>query len=306
MTWREGLKATVESGLVASGLPPLLRRTRRDSVLILVYHNIVPDGVAIGGDTSLHLPREVFAAQLDLLRETHDVVPLEAVLVDGVAGARRPQAVITFDDAYRGALTVGIREVVDRGLPATVFVAPAFMGGQFFWWDALTASGARGPTESFRARALNECRGVNEAVRRWAEACGYQPQALPDVAACASEDELRAAALQPGITFGSHSWSHPNLARLTPTELDEELSRPLAWLRERFTCVLPVLSYPYGLSSPTVQRAAVTAGYRAGLLVHGGSVRSRQRNPFALPRWNVPAGLSRNGFMLRAAGLLRR
>lgn len=306
MTWREGLKTTVERGLVASGLPPLLRRTRRDSVLILAYHNVVPNGATIGGDTSLHLPRASFAAQLDLLQETHDVVPLEAVLRGRGGGGRRPQAVITFDDAYRGAVTVGVSEVASRGLSATVFVAPAFVGGRFFWWDALTPPGTAGPTESFRSRALDEYRGADAVVRRWAHAHGYPAQPLPSSAACASEEELHAAAHHPGITFGSHSWSHPNLPRLTRAEVDDELARPLAWLRERFACVLPVLSYPYGLSSPAVQRAAMDAGYRAGLLVSGGSVPRRQPNPFALPRWNVPAGLSRNGFMLRAAGLLRQ
>lgn len=306
MKWRDKLKAAVESGFVCSGLPALWRRGRGRGVLILAYHNIVPDGVTVGGDSSLHLPRSAFASQLDLLRETHDVIPLETALLGLAAPSRRPQVVITFDDAYRGAMTVGIREVVDRGLPVTVFVAPAFAGGQFFWWDALTPSGAPAPMDAFRARALNECRGMDEVVRRWAEHCGCHTQTLHDAAACASLEELRAAAAQPGITLASHSWSHPNLPRLTAAELETELSRPLVWLRERFDRVLPILSYPYGLSSPAVERAAAAAGYTAAVLVRGGWAPAPLRDLFALPRLNVPTGLSRSGFVLRASGLLNQ
>lgn len=304
MTWREGLKAALEGGLVRSRLADAGRLTRRRGVLVLAYHNIVPSGVEVRGDRSLHLPEALFAAQLESLRATHDVVPFDTLFnADGARG-RRPRAVITFDDAYRGAVTVGLRHVVARALPATVFVAPAFVGGRFFWWDVVTQAGAPGPTESLRKFALEECRGMDDVVRQWAEGSGYRLSALPADAACASENELRMASKLPGITFASHSWSHPNLVRLRPTELDEELARPLAWLGERFGNVVPVLSYPYGLASPTVERAAASAGYRAGVLVTGGWTARRPRNPFALPRLNVPAGLSPNGFVLRTAGLL--
>lgn len=304
MTWRDEIKVTVERRLVSVGLLALSRRARRRSVLILAYHNVVPEGLAAGGDKSLHLPEAAFAAQLDLLQETHDVVPLEMLLNGGVAACDRPQAVITFDDAYQGAVTVGVREVVRRALSATIFVAPAFVGGRFFWWDAVTQATAPGPPESCRRHALEACRGEDAAVRRWAERAGYQISLLPDNAACASIDELHAAASQPGITLASHSWSHPNLRRLPTSELKAELTQPLVWLRDRFDHVLPVLSYPYGLASPAVESGAASAGYRAGVRVSGGWATRRPRNPFALPRWNVPASISHDGFLLRTAGLL--
>lgn len=273
-------------------------------MLILAYHNVVPAGVEIGGDSSLHLPVEHFAAQLDALRETHAVVPLTDVLSGGQGDG--PRAVITFDDAYRGAVTVGIPELVRRAMPATIFVAPAFVGGRFFWWDAMTPAGAPGPAPAFRGHALEECRGDDAAVRRWAESRGRRSRTLPPEAACASEDELRAAATQPGITLASHSWSHPNLPRLDGARLEEELARPLAWLGARFEPVLPVLSYPYGLSSPAVESAAAAVGYRAGVVIGGGWMSPRRFRPFALPRLNVPAGLSQDGFLVRSSGLLVR
>ena len=306
MTWRDGLKSGVERALTSTGLPTASRRYRRRSTLILAYHNVVPAGVEIGGDGSLHLPVARFAAQLDLLGETHDVVPLSVVLDDPAGRGRRPRAVITFDDAYRGAVTAGVDELVARGMPATIFVAPAFAGGRFFWWDVMTPPGAGGPADSFRRYALDECRGADDAVRRWAVQSGHREWTVPESAACATEDELRSAAARPGMTLASHSWSHPNLTRLRGAELESELARPLAWLGQRFRPVIPVLSYPYGLSSPAVERAAASAGYRAGVTVRGGWVAGPPQNEFALPRLNVPAGLSSDGFVLRSAGLLAR
>jgi peptidoglycan/xylan/chitin deacetylase (PgdA/CDA1 family) len=304
LRWREGLKDTLERALVSSRVSDAARLTRRDGVLILAYHNIVPSGADIAGDRSLHLPEALFAAQLDSLQATHDVVPLDALLDGNGARGRRPRAAITFDDAYRGAVTTGLREIVARSLPATVFVAPAFIGGRFFWWDVVTQPGSPGPSDALRTFALEECRGRHDTVIQWAEESGHRLSTPPAHAACASEHELRVASKQPGITLASHTWSHPNLARLRPTELEEELTRPLEWLGARFDNVVPALSYPYGLASPTVERAAERAGYRAAFLVSGGWVPRRSRNLLALPRLNVPAGLSPNGFVLRTAGVL--
>ena len=121
----------------------------------------------------------------------------------------------------------------------------------------------------------------------------------------ATEEELRSAIRTGLVTLGSHSWSHPNLAALDEVELSGELSRPLEWLRSRFEGVVPWISYPYGCSSPHVERAARALGYVAGLLIDGGWIRAPMRRPFALPRRNIPAGLSGPGFSLRAAAFER-
>ena len=287
-----------------SGLPNLVRR-RRGGTLILAYHNIVPDGEMPCGDLSVHLPQRVFAVQLDLLRETHDVIPLgEAISSDWTGG--RPRVVITFDDAYRGAVTVGVEELVARSLPATIFVAPAFVGGSSFWWDALAVADSGSLNANLRKRALEVWRGVDREVRAGARAMGIVERPVAEHARCASESELRQAAAFGGIAVGSHSWSHANLARFHGDELADELNRPLVWLRDRFHPVSAVLSYPYGLASIATQRAASAAGYVAAVCIDGGWLPRARREPHALPRMNIPAGVSRNGFILRTSGLLVR
>jgi len=298
------MRKAIESCLIVSGLPDLVRW--RGGTLILAYHNIVPDGDLPSGDLSLHLSQRAFATQLDLLQETHDVIPLnEAISSDWIAG-RPPRVAITFDDAYRGAVTVGVQELAARSLPATIFVAPAFVGGGTFWWDALAGADSGSLDAGLRERALELWRGVDRDVRAGARAFGTFEQPVPDHARCASEAELTRTATVAGIELGSHSWSHPNLARLDGVELADELDRPLVWLRERFPRVSTVLSYPYGRASVATQRAAAESGYAAALRIDGGWLPRARHSPYALPRMNIPGGVSGNGFILRTSGVFAR
>jgi peptidoglycan/xylan/chitin deacetylase (PgdA/CDA1 family) len=228
-------------------------------------------------------------------------VPLDEVFTPAPPG-RRPRVAITFDDAYRGAVAIGVEELAKRGVPATLFVVPSFAGNGPFWWDAV-AEERGGVDLTLRAHALDQLAGKDAAVRAWAEAQGLRTRAVPEWGLVAHQEELRAATRHSGITLASHTWSHPNLARLAPADLREELARPLAWLRERFTGVIPWLSYPYGLVSRTVEAAAAAAGYTGGLALGGGWFDPADVNRYAVPRVNVPSGLSLNGFVLRACGL---
>ena len=84
-----------------------------------------------------------------------------------------------------------------------------------------------------------------------------------------------------------------------------ELERSHLWLAENLTGYLPWLAYPYGHASPAVAEGA--ARYYAGALsISGGWLRGSALGPepFRVPRLNVPASLSFNGFALRTGGVL--
>lgn len=283
---------------MASGAGRFALRSHRRRTLILAYHDVVPAGAHPCGDRSLHLPQADFAAQLDALAATHDVIPLAAIR-DGARG-RCPRAIITFDDAYCGALTVGLAEVVKRDLPATVFVSPGLFG-RATWWDRLAQAAGGEMPAVIRKEALTAHAGVSDRVFA---ALGSGADTLPKWAVIATEAEVQSAAALPGITLGAHTWSHPNLAALEPREVLAELERPLAWLRDlgqRGDCWL---AYPYGLTSAAVSRAAVEAGYAGALLISGGWLPPALAPNHDLPRFNVPSGMSLTGFRLRACGVL--
>jgi peptidoglycan/xylan/chitin deacetylase (PgdA/CDA1 family) len=301
MTLGTPIKSLVEAALEISGVAALSRWRRRGDAVILAFHNIVPRGESAAGDPSLHLPQQQFSDQLDRLLETHDVVTLEALESPGSRGSR-PRAVITFDDAYRGAMTAGLEEVGRRALPAIVFVPPGCLGQRSFWWDAIRTAAGDPPPESFRREALTVYEGCDGPIRERARELGLSVEEVPDHARPVTEGELQGAVDRPGISFGSHSWSHPNLACLSGERLVRELVEPLGWLGERIRPGCHWLAYPYGLRAPIVEREAARAGYRGAVLIDGGWQRGALTEPFTVPRVNIPSGVSTRGFALRCAG----
>jgi peptidoglycan/xylan/chitin deacetylase (PgdA/CDA1 family) len=297
-----GIKRALEVILARGGPAVAARAARRRGVLILAYHNVIPSDAPPAGERSLHLSADRFRRQLDLIQRWLTVGTLPDT-VGPAADDARPRVVITFDDAYRGAVTIALPELRARGLPATMFVAPGRLGGNQFWWDALADAGTM--ADDARHHALEELRGDENEVRSWAARVGLPLRTVPDLWRSASEAEL-AAAVYPGLMLGSHSWSHPNLARLSAGEVGRELAASHDWLVDRFPrFYVPWLAFPYGRFSREACDAAGARGFSGALRIDGGWTRVPLREPLAAPRMNVPAGLSTDGFALRASGLLR-
>lgn len=295
------IKRAVERTLHSSGLLRVLRSFRCRDALVLAYHNIVPAGDPIRGDASLHLSLDDFRAQLELLTRSCDVVPLAALLAPAPHRARRPRVAITFDDAYHGAVSLGLPELTQRGLPSTVFVAPGLLEGETFWWDALAGAGE--DWDAIRATALSRGRGLGAEVGAWAAEAGAPWTVMSGSRVSSSWQSLARQLPSTDVTLASHTWSHPNLTRLRGEDLQEELRRPLAWLAAQNVPWQPWISWPYGLADDTVRDLARQVGYQAAFRVDGGWM-SNAAGPFDLPRWNVPAGISIDGFAMRLAGLL--
>ena len=268
----------------------MTQRRVRGKRLILAYHGIIPEGEPGAGESSLFLAQRNFADHLDVLSAEAEVVPLDRI---DEPGDGRPRVAITMDDAYRGAVTVGVRELAARSLPATIFVAPGRLNGHVFWWDALSHRD-RKLGEALRNHALHKLGGADERVRAWAARGGMTScDELPSYARTATRDELAAAAKFSGITLGSHTWSHPNLASLEFNDVVTEVRRSREWLRAEFGAkMVDWLAYPYGLESIPARLAAADARYAGAVCVVGGWHRAEEVSPFARPRLNIGAGFS--------------
>ena len=301
-----GWKRLAELALARGGAARVAERRNRPSVLILAYHNIVPRGEHVVGDISLHIDQQAFADQLDFVLERHKIIPLTSALEHG-ADSHRPRVVITFDDAYSGTMTAGIEELKKRGLPATIFVPPGLLGSQGFWWDVLAAGGKDPPLLSdLRTHALLRLQGRGDEILDWASRQQLPTQSLPEHARPIAEEALLTERFPDHITFGAHTWSHPNLAVLASEDVADELERSHKWLKNRCANYVNWLAYPYGLHSPEVLVLADTM-YKGALLITGGQAIRRGEPTHAqvrTPRVNVPRGLTLDGLALRLSGVL--
>ncbi len=136
---RRTFKGAAAVALHYSGARDVLAALQRRAVggrrvLILSYHRVVKD-FGEERDRSLYtlnVSQETFRRHLEVLQETHDIVPLEDALsvLDGSRSSARDVAVITFDDGYRDVYTHAFPVMRDMRVPAVVYVPSSFVGSQ--------------------------------------------------------------------------------------------------------------------------------------------------------------------------------
>lgn len=89
-----------------------------------------------------------------------------------------------------------------------------------------------------------------------------------------------------GIEIGAHSHEHPQLDRLSPAKLSDELDGPKRMLEDKLGLAVSGLAYPFGLWNGKARRAAREAGYTYALAI-GNAMAKSGSDPFILPRLTV-------------------
>ena len=201
----------------------------------------------------LSLSPALFDAHLDWLERHADVVSLGELVAS--RGARRPQVAITFDDGYADNHTHALPLLTARGMTATFFLTAGFLERD----------------QSVLAQLADTWHTpVDElAPLSWEQV-----------------EEMRAG----GMTFGSHTWSHRNLAQIGEAEVERELTRSRKVLEERLAEPVAAVAYPWGkLRRHVTERtfaAAGQTGYRLGVFSLPRAVRDSD-GPLRVPRFGV-------------------
>lgn len=282
--------------LIESSLGRLPQRPLGGKDIVLAYHNIVRDHLNVLGDRSLHLRLSDFSRQLEIIQSVGNVVSLTELL--STPPGPIPRIAVTFDDAYLGALEFGVENCRARDLPCTIFVAPALLG-KIPYWDVKNAEGAwdNAHREAFLWNEYGD-----------ADAQPFSQGLDIGLAACriATEEELLRYCAHETVTLGIHTMRHINCAAVAPLRLMDELQMSSDWVASRFpSASVAILAYPYGLAPSDIdRRAQVEQSTRFALLVAGGRVPAEGRDDWSIPRWNIPRGLSADGFAARLKGWL--
>ena len=255
----------------------------RGRLLILCYHRVLAESDPL---ISGCIDREAFEAEMRVVAENFNALPMAEAIERLRSGSLPPRAIgITFDDGYADNLSVALPILRKYSLPATVFVATAFLDGGRMWNDTIVESvrRARGDTLDLSELALGELpirtpeeRGATalrvmlqlrrlpteERAARVAELAGRVDGDLPTDLMLTSRQlvELHAA----GIEIGAHTMTHPILARLSDDSAENEIRSS----RERLESLIgaPVAGFAYPNGSPGIDyhRAHVDAVHRAG------------------------------------------
>ena len=256
--------------------------------VVLAYHRVLPQGSIRGFPflEDLVTPLETFAAQVEFLSSRCRVVPLEELISMLRAGGEMPARCvsITFDDGYADNYLHAFPILKQRGLPATIFLATGFVGGQsgLFWWDEICRWRSAGVTSieveglgrrslttlARRNRLLAEMKRfpMDEILRRVRDVSGRLGlgRDLRAAGDFLTWDQIREMQ-NGGISFGAHTVSHCLMPMESPERRELEIRRSRADVEKETGRPCRLFCYPNGMSNPEIERETRAAGFEAAM-----------------------------------------
>jgi peptidoglycan/xylan/chitin deacetylase (PgdA/CDA1 family) len=182
-----------------------------DRRVILIFHDVSdPGGVYFRQNYSTRTA--TFRRLVEFLDRHFELVSLRAITEPGEQNRRRPMAAITFDDGFRSVRTEVLPFLDSKGIPFAAFVCQMAIET-----DSLLNGPQHQLTQGGRERVFLD-----------------------------RDDVL--ALLKAGVTIGSHSTSHRNLARCSAIELEHEIAENKQYLETLIGLPIPDFAFPYGKS----------------------------------------------------------
>lgn len=294
-----------QTGLIRSSARVLSRRGPHASLLVLIYHRVLPACDPM-------LPSEPdateFASILALLATNFNVLPLREAVTRLRSGTLPTRSVcITFDDGYANNFTVALPLLRERNLPATVFVAPGYLNGGCMFNDVIFEACRLAPQTidlgdlglgTFELLdAASRIRAAQCIVDQWkylplgerqrrtdqlSDRIGRPPPA--DLMMTDAQVEMMSRS---GIEIGAHTMTHPILARVPEDEARSEIVRSRQRLEE--ITGTPVLSFAYPNGKPGRDyesahvRMVQDAGFELAVSTSWGAA-TAQADAFQIPR----------------------
>ena len=312
-------------------------RNRRHPV-VLAFHGVTDDAADhIYNRDGSHIDRNVFRAIVAWITKRYRVVPLLDIArwLEGDAELPERALAITFDDGYRDVLTHGVPVLREFDAPATVFVSTDFvMEGKSLWPDrvvcALGATGEDHLELDWNGRTLvfplgddGERLTANHELRE-------RLKTLPDAEKSARVDAIVEALgvserhpgevwdgfapldasdlptlIEFGVDVGSHTCTHPIMARCSPEQMADEAGRSKRLIEASSGVPCTSFGYPNGAPGDfdtETRRHLVEAGYRCAVT----TVKERTTpatDPFEIPRMMLThRGFTMAEFALETSG----
>lgn len=233
-------------------------------LLVLIYHRVLDAPDVMWPDT-IRAPQ--FAAQMDLLAECFNVLPLSEALARLQSRSLPPRAVsVTFDDGYADNLTVAAPIMRERGVRATVFIATDYLDGGIMFNDAIAEAMRRAPAHfdlsdlDLGVLELCDDHARRTAVSRLIGETKYRPPA--ERYAMAMEMLRRAGGADQftlmlttkqlcqlrdgGVEIGAHTATHPILTRVDPVAARNDMAQSKSVLESILKQPVRVFAYPNG------------------------------------------------------------
>src|SRR5271166_4525879 len=218
------------------------------SVIVLMYHRVASAHNAWESRYAIS-PERFERHMLALAQNGLRAVSVETLKdwLDGGAPLATGAFLLTFDDGFRDVRLHALPVLERLGWPFMVFLVSSLVGKEDFWTRDSNPDGATYP--------LLNAEEILDMQHR-------------------------------GVSFQSHSCSHPSLPALEEDKLASELVESRAALQQMLGRPVDYLAYPFGHLDERVVMATRRAGYRAAFSTQPGFNR-RDTDPFRIRRIEV-------------------
>ncbi|HAZ13633.1 MAG: hypothetical protein A2X86_13955 [Bdellovibrionales bacterium GWA2_49_15] len=300
-----------------------LRNFFEKRVMILMFHRVC-DGSAVGLPT-ISISKKNYLEFIKLLCKFFKAFSPEDLLQAHKSGKTLPANAImlTFDDAYEDAYQHGVKFLVERAIPATVFpVTMALREQAIYWWDVvygiLRYTNLEMPIWSDLKPYLNgelqmrfhnifiipqqhrtaeilrliehikhlNMNLINEITEHLYESYNCHLRKIHGPIARSMSLEALRELESKGCTVGSHTVTHNFLDKIPPAAVKAELFESKAQLQEITGKVITAFAYPAGLYNLEVIKQVQECGYVLGFTTKEGT-NYGQQNYLELSRINI-------------------
>lgn len=309
---------------IKRGLATLLRKTgaierrcKKGGVIILMLHK-----VDVKYDP---LPLTVSPAVFnDMLSEiknhNFEIVSLDSLFDDekNFIGSESLKFVITFDDGYRNNYDLAFPILQKHNTTATIYLSYGHLQGDYsFWYEKLAGCLENAQTENidltdigstlFSLRSVKEREEAITKLNLWLKQFNnadrlkkleiilsrlHKRDAIPDVSPMLTWEMVQEMQ-NAGISFGSHTISHPILSNEDSHSIQHEVMMSKKLIEEKIGRSVTGFAYPNGTRNDyneMVLKYVSKAGYLHATTTIPG-INYSDENPFQLKRINIHTGM---------------
>lgn len=287
------LKTTLKSTLLSLQVPRIVQSLRSNRLVILRYHSVRKEPAILDPyiQNGITHSEDAFRAHMEYVARTCNPVPPEDLLAFARGpGSFPPRAVVvTFDDGFRDNYEVAAPILEQFGIRGAFYISTSSVEGRSLWFVRLRYwSIQTHKTHAEFLKASARCAVLSEAEREEFLAGLEHANSVRDTFTMTWSQARHL--IERGHVIGSHTVSHPNLAKISPSELKLEMESSKAALEKALGFPVRHFSYPNPILEPhwdqTTIEACRRAGYASGVTSTGGCV-TKGTNVFALPRHRV-------------------
>ena len=319
-TWRD---RAIDAGMQlfkASGAHKLAAPFTRGLGAILMFHRVRPRlNEKFEPNQPLEITPDFLSALLEHLRERrYDIISLDRALerLRGQGSNDNPFVVLTFDDGYRDFSQYALPILERQAAPFVAYVTSGFADGSArMWWVEMEEAIRR--LDHIKVPAAGslferKCRSASEktetfAALYWLLRAGPEDELLRvtkelcDMASiepteltkslCLDWSGLRELARHDLATIGTHTATHPRLAKLDRADAWQEMRQGRADVERELGLEARHFCYPVGDPTSAGRREfdlAAELGFASAVTTRSGMIFPEHRDHlFALPRLSI-------------------